>query len=309
MECDASSEGVGAILLQEEHPVAYFSKGLSFSNRLKSAYDRELLALVLALQKWKHYLIGRHFYVKSDHYSLKYLLDQRLTTNEQQRLLLKLLPFDFSIVYKKGVDNKGADALSRRPPNAELLSLVLPVPLDFVELQGALETDPYTKDIMAAISKNADTYPDFQTVDSKLYYKNRLVIPDLTALRQKLIAECHDTPMAGHGGYLKTLKRLSATFFWPHMKHDVKEWVQNCRICQQNKYQTLVPAGLLQPLPIPNKIWEDISIDFIIRLPKAGGYDTILVVVDRLSKYAHFIPLSHPFTAKTVATAFCKEIV
>lgn len=105
VECDASSAGVGAILLQSGHPVAFFSKGFSFSNRFKSTYDRELLALVLALQKWKHYLLGRHFFVKSDHCSLRYLLAQRVTTNEQQRLLMKLLPFDFTIVYKTGKEN------------------------------------------------------------------------------------------------------------------------------------------------------------------------------------------------------------
>jgi len=100
VECDASSLGVGAILIQDNHPVAYFSKGFSFSNRIKSTYDRELLAVVLALQKWKHYLLGHHFFIKTDHYSLKYLMQQRITTPEQQRLILKLLPFDFTIVYK-----------------------------------------------------------------------------------------------------------------------------------------------------------------------------------------------------------------
>lgn len=93
------------------------------------------------------------------------------------------------------------------------------------------------------------------------------------------------------------------------MKHDVKIFVQNCLVCKQAKYQALAPAGLLQPLPIPDRIWKDVSLDFIIGLPKSGGFDTILVVVDRLTKYSHFIPLSHPYTAKIVANVFCREIV
>ncbi|KAJ0561742.1 putative nucleotidyltransferase, Ribonuclease H [Helianthus annuus] len=100
IECDASSDGVGAILSQENHPPAYFSKGFSPSNRFKSAYDRELLALVLAVQKWSHYLLGQHFLIRTDHYTLKYLLEQRVTTPEQQRLLLKLMPYNFSIIHK-----------------------------------------------------------------------------------------------------------------------------------------------------------------------------------------------------------------
>ena len=178
-----------------------------------------------------------------------------------------------------------------------------------MELQNALQQDPYTRSIMADLSKDSTSHPNFHVADKKLYYKSRLVIPNLPALKEKLLAESHDTLTAGHGGYLKTLKRLTATFFWPKMKQEVKNWVQNCLICQQSKYQALAPAGLLQPLPIPNQIWEDISIDFIIGLPKSGGYDTILVVVDRLSKYSHFIPLSHPYTAKSVASIFCREIV
>lgn len=193
IECDASFDGIGAILLQSDHPIVYFSKGFSFSNRLKSTYDRELLALVLALQKWKHYLLGRHFFVKTDHYSLKYLLEQRATTSEQQRLLIKLLPFDFSIIYRAGKENKGADALSRRPQHANLLALALPVSLDFMDSQEALQMDPYTSEIMKSLSKDSTSYPDFQVADQKLYYKHRLVIPDNAPLRQTLLSESHDS--------------------------------------------------------------------------------------------------------------------
>ncbi|KAK1412796.1 hypothetical protein QVD17_34309 [Tagetes erecta] len=112
VECDASSDGLGAILIQEDHTIAYFSKGLSSNNQLKSAYDRELLALVSAVQKWSHYLLGRHFLIRTDHYTLKFLLEQRVTTIEQQRLLLKLMPYDFSIIFRSGKENRGADSLS-----------------------------------------------------------------------------------------------------------------------------------------------------------------------------------------------------
>ncbi|KAD4180145.1 hypothetical protein E3N88_28736 [Mikania micrantha] len=127
VECDASSERVGAILTQNDHQVAYFSKIFSPSNRLKYAYDRELLALVLAIQKWSHYLLGQHFFVKIDHHTLKFLLDQRIITTEQQKWLLKLMPFGFTIIHQAGKVNRGADAMSRR---TELLTLAIPQCLD-----------------------------------------------------------------------------------------------------------------------------------------------------------------------------------
>lgn len=109
---------MGAMLLQQGHPLGYFSKGFSSPNRIKSTYDRELLALALALQKWRYYLLGRHFLVKTDNCSLKYLMNQRISTAEQQRLLMILLQFDFTIMYKAGSENEGADTLSRRPQHA-----------------------------------------------------------------------------------------------------------------------------------------------------------------------------------------------
>lgn len=92
-------------------------------------------------------------------------------------------------------------------------------------------------------------------------------------------------------GFLKTLKRLTTQYFWPKMKQDVHLFVQQYLTCQQQKYETLSLVGLLQPLPIPTRVWEDISMDFIVGLPISNRVDTILVVVDRLSKYAHFLGL------------------
>ncbi|KAF5757863.1 putative nucleotidyltransferase, Ribonuclease H [Helianthus annuus] len=286
-----------------------FSKGFSPANRFKSAYDRELLALVLAVQKWNHYLLGRHFLIRTDHYTLKFLLEQRITTTEQQRLILKLMPYDFTISHKAGKENRGADALSRRPHSSELLALTVPYCVELAEVKAGLSSDSYTHDLLQQLVTDPSAIPDFSLVNNLLFYKGRLVIPNIPTLKLKLLQEAHDTPMGGHGGFLKTMKRLSTQYFWPHMKQEVRLYVQQCLVCQQQKYQTVAPAGLLQPLPIPTQIWEDLSMDFIVGLPVSNRIDTILVVVDRLSKYAHFIGLSHPFTAKGVASIFCKEVV
>ena len=115
--------------------------------------------------------------------------------------------------------------------------------------------------------------------------------------------------MGGHLGFLRTYKHITTNLYWQGMKQDVRHFVEECSICQQNKTQSLTPAGLLQPLIAPSRVWEDITMDFIEGLPKLRGFDSILVVVDRMSKYAHFSPLRHPFTAHTVATAFMRDIV
>ena len=110
--------------------------------------------------------------------------------------------------------------------------------------------------------------------------------------------EAHDTKVGEHSRALRTYKRLAQQFYWLSMFHSVQEYVRKCETCQMTKATTLKLAGLLQPLPIPCQVWDDISIDFIEGLPNSQGKDTIIVVVDRLSKFAHFIPLSHLFSVK-----------
>lgn len=123
VEADASGDGIGAVLTQESIHIAFFSKGLSGKNKALSVYERELLALVSAVQKWRPYLLGRHFIIKTDHHSLKYLLEQRITTPSQQKWLVKLLGYDYTISYKKGKDNIAADDLSRKEKPAQLCSI------------------------------------------------------------------------------------------------------------------------------------------------------------------------------------------
>jgi hypothetical protein len=118
-----------------------------------------------------------------------------------------------------------------------------------------------------------------------------------SSLRTKLISVLHDSVLGGHSGILATYQRVKKVFYWKGLKLDVTNFVKQCAICQKAKTEHVHPAGLLQPLPIPKGVWQDISMDFVEGLPKSEGYTTILVVVDRFSKYAHFFPLKHPFSA------------
>lgn len=124
-----------------------------------------------------------------------------------------------------------------------------------------------------------------------------------------MLQEFHTTPQGGHSGFYRTYRRLAANVYWIGMKNSVQQFVKGCDVCQRQKYVATSPGGLLQPLPIPDRIWEELSMDFITGLPKIRGTDTIFVVVDRLSKYAHFLPVKRPYTAKGIAETFAKEIV
>ena len=114
VETNACSKSIGVVLMQEGQPIAYLSKALSPKNLGLSIYEKELLVVVMTVTKWKHYLLGYHFIIRTDHQSLRFLLEQRLNTLLQHKCLTKLLGLDYEIQYKKGAENKAADALSRR---------------------------------------------------------------------------------------------------------------------------------------------------------------------------------------------------
>lgn len=138
--------------------------------------------------------------------------------------------------------------------------------------------------------------------------KNRITIGSDTTLRNEILSEVHDTSFGGNSGVLGTYSRLKSFFYQPNMKKDVEKLVKECDICQRNKVEHNSYPGLLQPLPIPEKAWTHVSMDFVEGLPKSAGKNVILVVVDRLSKYGHFLALSHPYTAQSVARLFLDNI-
>ncbi|CAJ2651382.1 unnamed protein product [Trifolium pratense] len=310
IECDASGGGIGAILMQDKRPIAYYSKALGVRNLTKSAYEKELMAVVLAIQHWRPYLLGRKFTVSTDQKSLKQLMQQRIVTAEQQNWAAKLLGYDFEIVYKQEKLNKGADALSRVHEGTEFSSITSYVKWSQIQqIKKEVEQDEKLQVIISAIQQDPNSKIGYEYKQGVLLFNGRLVVSSKSPLIPVFLKEFHCTPQAGHSGFYKTYRRIAANIHWIGMKGAIQDFVNSCDVCQRQKYLATAPGGLLQPLPIPEQIWEDISIDFITGLPKSKGFEAILVVVDRLSKYSHFIPLKHPYTARSIAEVFCKEVV
>lgn len=159
------------------------------------------------------------------------------------------------------------------------------------------------------IHASAEEVAEFSFQEGLVLFHERMVVPSESSLRLQLLEEFHSSLVGGHAGVARTFHRLSFNFFWKGMRKDVQAFMAACQVCQQMKDQFKQPAGLLQPLPVPRMMFEEITMDFITCLPSSKGKATIMMVVDRLSKYSHFIALPSTFTAQDVAIAFVSEII
>ena len=306
VECDASDLGIGAVLQQEGRPVAFFSRPLAARHLKLPAYEKELVGLAKAIQHWRPYLWGRRFLIRTDHYSLKFLLDQRIVTYPQQHWLSKLMGYDFSVEYRSGRENTVADALSRCHENPATIHAVSSPSTPYLQaVREAIQRSTALRSMRDEILAG-ERGPHWSVKDGLILFRNHILVPVDADLQETLLAAFHN-PF--HEGYQKTLHRLSSEFFWPGIKNDVRDFVRNCPTCQHAKTESLHPVGLLQPLPIPEHVWTDISMDFVEGLPLSRGKSVLLVVVDRFSKYVHLVPLSHPYTAISIARLFFDNIV
>jgi hypothetical protein len=238
-----------------------------------------------------------------------------LSTRWQQKALTKLLGLQYKIIYHQGTNNRVADALSRRPgleqdaPHLQLnlvaTSTVVPSWLQQV-VQG-YEQDPSAQKLLQVLSTRTDR-GHYTLTNGVIRYKGRIWLGTNSVLQQTVMIALHDIALGGHFGFLVTYRRLKATFSWPGMKKQVKEFVQSCVTCQQAKPDRAKYPSLLLPLPVPTHAWHTVSLDFITGLPQSNRYNYILLVVDKFSKYAHFLPLAHPFTTLSVARLYLSEV-
>jgi hypothetical protein len=182
--------------------------------------------------------------------------------------------------------------------------------LDLLHQAAAKDSDwQATKE--AVLRKDENVAEEFEVKkDGLLYYENRWVIPNDAALKLRILSENHDSKVAGHFGQFKTTERMKQNFFWAKMDEEVRDYVRSCDTCQRDKVSRHKRYGLLQPLEIPYRPWTSISMDFITTLPESDGFTQIWVIVDRLTKMAHFIPLKtkEESPVKDLAVIFAKEI-
>jgi hypothetical protein len=234
---------------------------------------------------------------------------QHLHTPWQQKVFTKLLGLQYTIRYRKGPENRVADALSCFPePDVTCGSISVATPAWTQAIADSYQDDQYAQDLITKLTIDPAAVPHFSLRDGLLRYKGRLWVgPDL-ALHHQLLAALHSSPMGDHSGIPVTLRRAKQLFAWCGMNTAVRDFVSSCHICQQAKPDRSKLPGLHQPLPVPDRAWQVINMDFIKGLPVLGRFNAILVIVDLFSKYAHFVGLRHPFTATTVASTFMQQI-
>lgn len=296
--------GVGAVIEQDGHPIAYESHAFSRTEFNYDTTEQELLAVIFALQKFRCYVEGKQFVLESDHQPLITFPTQAQLSRKMARWSDFLSAFTFEWKHRKGSANV-ADPLSRRPqqPTGELLQqhLVFTIRRPRVsESRGNASqsqfSDPFIEQVRSAYGSDpwfSDASNTRHLIfDGGLWWKqDRLVIPARDGLRQQCIDDCHRSKYAGHFGAAKTSHLVGRMYWWPSLVKHVDQYCKQCFECQRNKASSRKPQGELQPLPIPTDRWSMVTLDLIVKLPVTKkGYDSILVIVDKFSKYCLFEP-------------------
>jgi hypothetical protein len=261
-------------------------------------------------------------------------------SERQKRWEQFLSQFDFKIEFRPGKEGGKPDALTRRPgylptedderitqnegillkpeyfqdTKLEAMELVEFQDMDEERIPEESRNDKEIQAIKEALDTGQKEMKGIalglcQWKDDRLWYQGKIWIPNNEDLRTGIIQKCHDQPSAGHGGTTKTTEMVSRRYYWPKIRETIKRYVKNCDTCQRKKVVRHVPYGLLQPNEAPDRPWKSIAMDFITDLPKSEGYDTILVVIDRLTKMSHFIPCRKDLDTRQFANLFMKEVV
>jgi len=318
---DASLYGTGAVLLQDGRPVAFTSKKFIPAEKNYTTGEQELLGVVNALKEWRCYLEGPVVTLVTDHHPLIYLQTQANLSRRQTRWLEFLQRFHLQWEYRPGRTNV-ADPLSRNPRlrymHAQaLLNAVTRAKADNPlrdRILAAQRTDPYFSDTQNVTTDNLkQTIDQFwvKTVNSPITQRpvDVIVVPHDDELRKDIMHMHHGAPAAGHQGMVRTYDLVRRLYWWPSMRADIETFVASCDTCQRNKAASGKTAGELAPLPIPDRPWLSVGMDFVTGLPQTkNGYNAMFVMVDRFSKMVHVRPTTNKFTAAETADMFLDAV-
>jgi hypothetical protein len=318
---DASDFGSGAVLAfgptyETARPVAYDSRAFKGAELNYPVHEKELLAIIRALAKWRTDLLGYSFEVWTDHRTLEHFGTQRDLSRRQARWMEFLSHYDATIHYLPGEKNCAADALSRLPdPSLSTIASIFATTQNrkirsrfeledaiLDEIKQGYVTDPHTAKLISA----ATGMPNIVQRDGFWFVDERLVVPNGRNVRETLFRIAHDK--LGHFGSPKTYEALRSAFFWPNMRRDLESaYIPACAECQRNKSRTTKPVGPLHPLPVPDKRCDSVAIDFIGPLPPDEGYNSIVTFTDRSGSDIRIIPTTTTLTAEQLAKLFFEE--
>lgn len=301
METDASDLALGACITQEQngqwHPIAYYSRKFSGPEERYDVHDKELLAIVSALEHWRIYAQScSELTIYTDHKNLVQFTTTKTLNRRQVRWSELLGQYKFKILYTPGKDNGRADALSRRS-----------------DLAGTKTINEF-----AILGKNADgSLGPSQQINNTMLVRQEQRVPAYVPeeLEQEVISSHHDDPLHGHPGITRTMELIKRHYEFPNMKDKVSKYIKQCVSCQQNKHSTHAKYGEAQAMEPPTAPWTNITMDFVTQLPSSRdpvtsyAYDSIFVVVDRFTKAAEFVPFRHSYTAEQLARVFLDRIV
>ncbi|GJR01770.1 putative reverse transcriptase domain-containing protein [Tanacetum coccineum] len=283
-----------------------------------TTHDLELGSVVFALKIWRHYLYGTRCTVFTDHKSLQHILDQKELNMRQRRWLELLSDYDCDIRYHPGKANVVADALSRkeRIEPLRVRALVMTIGLDLPKriLEAQIEAQKpeniVNEDVGGMIRRDIPKERLEPRADGTLCLYGRSWVPCYGDLRSVIMHESHKSKYSIHPGSEKMYQDVKKLFWWPNMKADIATYVSKCLTCARVKAEHQRPSGLLVQPEIPEWKWDNITMDFITKLPRSSqGFDTIWVIVDRLTKSAHFLPIRENDPLDKLARLYLNRIV
>nr|GEV07256.1 putative reverse transcriptase domain-containing protein [Tanacetum cinerariifolium] len=309
--CDASHKVLGTVLMQREKVIAYASRQLKVHEKNYTTHDLELGSMVFALKIWRHYLYGTKCTVFTDHKSLQHILDQKEHNMRLRRWLELLSDYDYDICYHLGKANVVADALSRKEKIEPLWVRALVMTIDTRNSDRSSENKNLKKeDVGGMIRMDIPKERLEPRVDGTLCLNGRSWLPCYDDLRSVIMHESHKSKYSIHPGSKKMYQDMKKLYWWLNMKANIATYISKCLTCAKVKAEHQRPLGLLVQPAIPVWKWDNFTMDFDTKLSKSTqGFDTIWVIVDRLTKSAHFLPIRENNPMDKLARLYIDKIV